>query len=235
MPDTKELLEAWRQNTSQEYDVHLRATTSVAANTLIEISVQDSLSVSDWMDAEVEEAKQLPVILVQAVIVVPGGTVNEGTTIKAVAPAWFEILRQLDRDRNFLYNFSKYAREFEELLAGAYKKDGWPDVVLTPRSNDAGRDIIASKPGFASVRFVDQVKAYAPDHRVTADDVRAMLGVLTLDENVSKGIVSTTSEFAPGIERDERIKRFMPYRIELRDGTHIREWLSKLYKDAKEH
>jgi hypothetical protein len=111
-----------------------------------------------------------------------------------------------------------------------YKREGWPEVVLTPRRNDKGRDIIASKPGFGSIRFIDQVKAYAPNHRVTADDVRALVGVLTLDQNVSKGIVTTTSQFAPGIEKDENIKRLLPYRLELKNGEQVRDWLLQLYK-----
>ena len=171
-----------------------------------------------------------PDILLQAAIIVPGDKTSEGHMIEAVGPAWFEILKQLERDPAFLYRFSEYDREFEELIAGAYKRDGWPEVVLTPRRGDKGRDIIASKPGFASIRFVDQVKAYAPNHRVTADDVRALVGVLTLEPNISKGIVTTTSQFAPGIEKDKNIRRLMPFRLELRDGKQLSNWLLKICK-----
>ena len=160
----------------------------------------------------------------------PGNKTSEGQMIEAVGPAWFEILKQLERDPTFLFRFKEYDREFEELIAGAYKREGWPEVILTPRSNDRGRDIIASKPGFGSVRFIDQVKAYAPNHRVTANDVRALIGVLTLEQNVSKGIVTTTSQFAPGIEKDENIKRLLPYRLELKNGKQVRDWLLRLYK-----
>ena len=171
-----------------------------------------------------------PEILLQAAIVVPGDKINEGQIIEAVAPAWFEILKQLERDPEFLYRFSKYDRKFEELIAGAYERDGWHEVILTPRSGDKGRDVIASKPGFGAIRIVDQVKAYSPNHRVTAKDVDALLGVLIREPNVSKGIVTTTSQFAPGIERDESVKRLMPYRLELRDGKRVLDWLLTLYK-----
>jgi hypothetical protein len=73
------------------------------------------------------------------------------------------------------------------------------------------------KPGFGSIRIIDQVKAYGPGHKVSANDVRALLGVLALDLNVSKGIVTTTSTFAPGVE--DEIKPYMPNRLELKDGA----------------
>ena len=92
-------------------------------------------------------------------------------------------------------------RRWEEIIAGAYKQQGF-DVELTSRSNDKGRDVIATSRGLGSVRFVDQVKAYRPGHVVTAEEVRAMVGVLALQPNVSKGLVTTTSSFAPGIMKD---------------------------------
>jgi restriction system protein len=157
--------------------------------------------------------------------------VTDGVVIEAVGPAFFEILKQLERDPGFLYSFSKNARMFEELIAGAYERDGWGEVILTPRSGDKGRDVIAAtKPNFGSIRIVDQVKAYSPNHRVTAKDVDALLGVLLREPNVSKGIVTTTSLFAPGIAKDENIKRLIPYRLELRDGKRLLDWLKTLYK-----
>jgi restriction system protein len=54
-------------------------------------------------------------------------------------------------------------------------------VTLTPRSGDYGRDVIAVKRGLGFIRVIDRVKAYKPDHLVTADDVRALMGVLQGD------------------------------------------------------
>jgi restriction system protein len=61
------------------------------------------------------------------------------------------------------------------------------------------------------------VKPYKPGRIVKADDVRAMLGVLTRDRNVSKAPVTTTSQFAPGVF--EEFKDFMPHRLELKGGA----------------
>jgi len=43
---------------------------------------------------------------------------------------------------------------------------------------------------------------------------------------VSKGIVTTTSSFAPGVE--DEMKPFMPNRFELKDGPRLVEWLKSL-------
>lgn len=107
------------------------------------------------------------------------------------------------------------------------------DVVLTPRSNDKGRDVIATSKGLGSVRFFEQVKAYRPGHVVTAEEVRAMVGVLTLDPNVSKGLVTTTSTFAPGIMQDPETARLMPYRLELKGGNALLEWLTTIAAEKK--
>jgi len=62
-------------------------------------------------------------------------------------------------------------------------------------------------------------------HLVTANDVRALLGVLSGEQNTSKGIVTTTSDFGPRIYSDPFIKPFMPYRLELINGTALLERL----------
>jgi len=95
-------------------------------------------------------------------------------------------------------------------------------VVLTPRSADCGRDVTASRPVVGSIRIVDQVKAYAPNQTATADEVRAALGVLEVGQNVSKGIITTPSQFAPRLSQDERLKAFMPYRLEVKYGKGVR-------------
>lgn len=162
-----------------------------------------------------------PSILLQAVVI-PGEKTPEGQIIEAVAIPWFKIVHLMQRDPGAIYQLDW--RKWEEIIAGAYKEQGF-DVVLTPRSNDKGRDIIATSRGVGSIRYFDQVKAYRPGHLVTADDVRAMIGVLAIEGNVSKGIVTTTSEFAPGVLVDENIKRLMPYRLELKSRDTLLEWL----------
>ena len=71
-------------------------------------------------------------------------------------------------------------------IAGAYVEQGF-EVILTPRSKDKGRDIIASS-SLGKIRIIDQVKAYRPGHIVTAEEVRAMVGVLVAGRKCLKGV-----------------------------------------------
>ena len=164
-------------------------------------------------------------LLLQAAIVKYGDRSDVGHLIEAVAIPWIEILKEVERDINFLYRFAQHPREFEEFIAGAYIRSGWKDVVLTPASGDLGRDIIvtATIPGVGAIHIVDQLKAYSAGHRVTADEVRSLVGVLARDRNVSKGIVTTTSEFAPHVY--EEFRDFIPSRLDLKNGEDLRAWL----------
>ncbi|MBC7944386.1 MAG: restriction endonuclease [Burkholderiales bacterium] len=177
--------------------------------------------------ASLEQQKaneDLPGILLQAVITV-GDKTKEGELIESVAIPWFEIIQLMQQDPGIVYQLDW--RKWEEIIAAAYKRQGF-EVELTPRSNDKGRDVIATSRGVGCVRYFDQVKAYKPNNLVTANDVRALAGVLEFHPNVSKGVITTTSAFAPGIYEDEDIKRFMPYRLELKPKEVLLPWLASL-------
>ena len=60
---------------------------------------------------------------------------------------------------------------------------------------------------------------------MTANDVRAMAGVLDTQRNVSKGFVTTTSEFAPRIAEEPGLTALMPHRLELRPRQILLPWL----------
>jgi restriction system protein len=216
------LVEHWRRR---------EALRRVNAADSLSVTVSDSVVVEPQAgvliaDGSAPTVSQYPDVLVQAEIVVFGDRRAEGQVIAGLAVPWFEIIAQLERDPDFLFKIPW--RKLEELIAGAYDRAGWPDVVLTPRSGDRGRDVIATRPGVGSIRIVDQVKAYKPGHLVTADEVRSILGVLAVESNVSKGVITTTSRFAPGIEGDSGIGAFVPYRLELKGGDQLRRWLLEL-------
>lgn len=172
-----------------------------------------------------------PTLLLQTALVDLGPKTSEGHIIEAVTIPWRRIARAIERNPQCLFEFVQDPWKFEEFIAGAYDQDGW-EVTLTPRSGDRGRDVIATKSGHMSIRILDQCKAFSPDHAVTANDVRAMAGVLSLDQNVSKGVVTTTSKFAPGVQ--EEFKEFVPFRLELRDGPALVEWLWQVAASAQE-
>jgi restriction system protein len=151
---------------------------------------------------------------------------SEGRLVRAVALPWFEIINWIRRDPTAAYKIDP--RTWEEIIAGAYSEADFDEVILTPRSGDKGRDVVATKRGIGSIRIFDQVKAYRPGHVVTAEEVRAMLGVITGAGNVSKGVITTTSTFAPRLCEDEYIRNFIPYRLELKPRDALMEWLDQL-------
>jgi restriction system protein len=79
-----------------------------------------------------------------------------------------------------------------------------------------------------SVRIFDQVKAYRPGNVVTAEEVRAMLGVITGAQNVSKGVITTTSTFAPRLLDDDYIRPYVPFRLELKARDTLLPWLDQM-------
>jgi len=90
--------------------------------------------------------------------------------------------------------------------------------------------VIAVKKGFGSVRLIESVKRYTPNHFVTAEEVSALIGGLLKDPKASKGIVSTTWKFAPKIEEDPGIVQFMPTRLELVNGNALLERMEEYTK-----
>jgi restriction system protein len=90
--------------------------------------------------------------------------------------------------------------------------------------------VIAIKHGVGCIKIIGSVKAYAPGNLVGYDDVRALLGVMGGERNVSKGIIATTSDFPPLIGNDPFISPFMPTRLELLNGKQLQECLTALNK-----
>jgi restriction system protein len=116
-----------------------------------------------------------PSLLLQTVIVA-GERTNEGTLIEAVTLPFFDIIALLQKDPNIAYQLSW--EKWEEIIAGAYKKAGFEEVTLTPRSGDHGRDVIVIKKALGTIRVIDQVKAYKPGHLVTGEEVSALWRVM---------------------------------------------------------
>jgi len=187
-------------------------------------AIQSTLRHAGAANNEAPKILDLPPIMLQAVLEF-GNRTNEGLLVRAVAIPWFAIIRLMVEDPRYIYDLD--ARRWEELVAGAWRQEGY-DVILTPRSGDGGRDVIATLPGVGRVRLFDQVKRYSPGNLVTAEEVRSMLGVLEVGGNVSKGIITTTSDFAPGIAKDLGIQRLIPHRLELKPREELFDWLENL-------
>lgn len=155
--------------------------------------------------------------------------VDQGSIVTALALPWQSIVTKLETDPAFLYQFVQAPEKFEEFIAASYELDGF-SVTLTPRSGDRGRDVIAEKKGFGAIRILDQCKAFSKGRRVELNDVRAMIGVLSLDRGASKAVISTTSDFATGVTKSDEFRDLIPYRLELRNGEALTEWLKLIGK-----
>lgn len=150
---------------------------------------------------------------------------DQGHIISADRLQFSRIARALQNDPDIAHQI--HWRKWEELVAAAYDLDGF-EVILTPRSNDGGRDIIATRGGSIAFRIYDQVKAFSAGRLVSAHDVFALTGVLSSEPNVSKAILTTTTDFAPGVYRDIRLQQYMPYRLELRPRPLLLSWIRQL-------
>jgi len=80
--------------------------------------------------------KNQPEILLQSELVESDGKHQDGVLVKATRWVWQEIQAAIQQDPTVLTHFAQNPRAFEEFIAGAYEKDGWDEVILTPRSND---------------------------------------------------------------------------------------------------
>lgn len=177
---------------------------------------------------QIQQAKQRqkPELMLPTVVTF-GEHTAEGHIIQAVTIPWHEYVTAVRRDPRLIWQLDP--RKWEEMLAGAYKAAGYV-VTLTPRSGDKGVDVIATLDDVVSIRIIDQMKAYAPGHLVPARDVRDLLGALTTHPTASKCIITTTSDFAPGVYADPEFQRLMPTRLDLRSGPQLIEWMTQIQR-----
>ena len=163
-------------------------------------------------------------LLLQTVVEL-GPKTDDGNLIQAVCLPWYAIVGALQKDPAIAFQMTP--RMWEEMVAGAYERAGFEEVILTPRSGDLGRDVIAIKHGLGRIRIIDQVKAYGRGRLVDADDVRALFGVVVADR-ASKGFLTTTADFAPRLRQDPLIAEQLGPRIELVNGTQLLARLKEL-------
>jgi restriction system protein len=165
---------------------------------------------------QIDRGRKLASLIVGGLII-PERQEAEGVLVKSYAAAWIEIVQYLSEDWNLAFQIN--SRAWEELLAGAFDKGGFA-VTLTPHSGDHGRDVIAVKDGFGCMRILGSMKAYSPGHLVTREHVHEMLGVVNA-EGATKGIIATTSDFAPKILEAPGLATSIPYRLELMNGDQL--------------
>jgi hypothetical protein len=190
---------------------------------------------AEHLDVPIPSSRRLPPpappSLALSAIIIPERRVAEGVLVRSVSLGWAAIIDLLRDDWSLAYQIPP--QKWEEIIAGAYQKAGFDEVILTPRSGDHGRDVIAIKHGIGCIKIIDSVKAYRPGHLVSYDDVRAMIGVMTGERDVSKAVITTTSDFPPRVMDDPFIAPFVPTRLQLINGEALRDWLSLLLNGSE--
>jgi restriction system protein len=200
-------------------EAHLHAQSSASASMSIESSTSAvTLSTS-------------ALIIPEQGLVVTDRKVAEGRLIRSTTVIWTEVVKRLASDWSVAQQLTP--EQWEEIVGGAFKNCGlFDEVIITPRSGDYGKDIIATKRGFGSVKVLGSVKAYAPGNLVPYDAIRSLIGVVTSDPAASKGIITTTSDFPPRVEQDPSIAPFMPTRLELINGKRLQQMLADLTQSS---
>ena len=105
-----------------------------------------------------------------------------------------EITRAIQAGRQQLTSLSP--RAFEEFVAELLSRNGFVNVVLTQRTRDGGRDIVASFPNAFTKPLITIVecKRYAAHRPIRVSTVRELLGVIhSSDLKADRGIIATTS------------------------------------------
>lgn len=108
------------------------------------------------------------------------------------------LLRTVLHDPRHIHGLTP--RQFEEFIAEVVDQLGFTSVILTPRSGDGGRDVIASNEiNGIPMTFYFECKKYAESNKVQLDTLRALLGTVAHDASKANiGVLVTTSRFTKG-------------------------------------
>jgi len=114
-------------------------------------------------------------------------------------------------------------RQFEEFIAELIEGLGFDNVLLTPASNDGGRDVIASNRIHGiPLTFYFECKRYAEGNAVQLGTLRSLLGVVAHhSKEANVGVLVTTSHFTRGAK--ELIAN--ECRLDGKDYHGIVEWV----------
>ena len=66
----------------------------------------------------------------------------------------------------------------------------------------------------------------------TREHVHELFGVVSTDLGATKGIIATTSDFAPQLLTDPGLAKAIPYRLQLLNGVQLQDWLNELVNKA---
>jgi restriction system protein len=115
-------------------------------------------------------------------------------------------------------------RNFERMTAELLSGLGFEDVVLTPRSGDGGRDVVAvQRFRGIPVLFAFECKQYTKK-RIQLETLRGLLGTVAHGPTMANiGVLVTTSQFTSGA------RKFIlgEARIDGKDFDDLVQWLGE--------
>jgi hypothetical protein len=134
----------------------------------------------------------------QLVEIVPADVLSEFKKVEFVP---LRLLDQILRSPELMRDLSP--RDFERFVATLIDEIGFENVVITPRSNDQGRDILAVKRVHGiPVLFAFECKRYGVDKPIGIELLRALFGTISHGPTkANKGVLVTTSRFTSGARR----------------------------------
>lgn len=120
-------------------------------------------------------------------------------------------------------------RQFEEFIADLLSQLGFSNVILTPRSGDGGKDIIASRSiSGIPISLYFECKKYADGNKIQLETLRALLGTMAHDaRSVNKGVLVTTSSFTRGCNKFIMEES----RLDGKDYQGILGWINEINKN----
>lgn len=138
----------------------------------------------------------------------------------------FKLIAKILRAPHEVRNLTP--RQFEEFVAETLHQLGFKDVILTPRSSDGGKDVIASHEiNGIPLSFYFECKKYSEGNKVQLETLRALLGTMAHDSrNVNKGVLVTTSTFTKG----SREFILSEARLDGKDYDGLLGWIDELKK-----
>ena len=129
------------------------------------------------------------------------------------------LIEKLQKEPEGLY--ALHPRKFEEIIADLMEDMGY-DVELTPRSNDGGKDILASQmTEHGKMLCLVEAKRYSITNPVQVALVRQLYGTLC-NANATSAMLVTTSRFTRGAREFQQNNE---YRLSLRDYGGVVQWL----------
>jgi HJR/Mrr/RecB family endonuclease len=133
-----------------------------------------------------------------------------------------ELLARLAESPEDRFRLDPYV--FEEVVAELLSRMGY-EIRLTPRSGDAGRDVIAAI-GTPAARLLMLVecKKYAAHRRVGIEPVTRFWSRL-FDDHANMAMVVTTSTFQPVAQRFAVSRG---YQVSLKDGNDFIGWIRSI-------